>query len=109
MPACRAVVAFTRGQFGEVVDLLYPIRHHLNECGGSHAQRDVLQRTLLEAALRGGRVEVAGSLVRERIHAKPDSPYNRLQQARLSGATGDGVGAAEAEGRAAALRQGARP
>jgi hypothetical protein len=42
--------------------------------------------------------------VRERIHAKPDSPYNWRQQARLSGAT-----AGEAERRAAALRGAARP
>jgi tetratricopeptide (TPR) repeat protein len=109
LPACRAAVAFTKGRYGEAVDLLYPIRHHLNEFGGSHAQRDVLQRTLLEAALRGGRLELAGSLVRERIHAKPDSPYNLRQQGRLSGATGDGHGAAEAARRAAAQRGGARP
>jgi len=66
----------------------------------------VLQRTVLEAALRGGRLELAGSLVRERIHAKPDSPYNRLQQARLSGATGgDGDAAGEGERGAAAPRR----
>ena len=109
LPACRAAIAFARGRRAEVADLLYPIRHHLNEFGGSHAQRDVLHGRCSRAALRGGRLELAGSLVRERIHAKPDSPYNWRQQGRLSGATGDGHGAAEAARRAAAQRGGARP
>jgi hypothetical protein len=52
LPACRAVLAFASGRYGEVADLLVPIRHHLNEFGGSHAQRDVLHLTLLRAAER---------------------------------------------------------
>jgi len=52
LPACRAAVAFTNGRYGEVADLLYPIRNHLNEFGGSHAQRDVLNLTLLHAIKR---------------------------------------------------------
>jgi len=108
LPACRAVVAFAGGRYGEAIDQLYPIRHHLNEFGGSHAQRDALQRTLLEAALRAGRHDLASSLVRERIHAKPDSPYNWRQEARLRSAAGDDSGAAEAERRAADLQRAAR-
>ena len=105
LPACRAVVAFVEGRHADVVATLYPIRHHLNEFGGSHAQRDVLQRTLLEAALRAGRLDLAGALVGERIQAKPDSPYNWLQEARVARAAGDGAGGAEADRRAAALRR----
>jgi hypothetical protein len=108
LPACRAVTAFAAGRFAEVIDQLAPIRHHLNEFGGSHAQRDVLQRTLLEAALRAHRADLAALLVRERIHAKPDSPYNWRQQARLMTAVGDAGAAAEAERRAAELQRGAR-
>jgi hypothetical protein len=108
LPACRAVVSFIQGRYGDVVDGLYPIRHHLNELGGSHAQRDALQRTLLEAALRANRLELARALVRERIHAKPDSPYNWLQQARVSSAAGDAGAATDAERRVAELRRGAR-
>lgn len=84
LPACRAAVAFVQGRHGDVVDLLLPIRHHVNEFGGSHAQRDVLQRTLLESALRSGRRALAGALVRERLDAKPDSPFNRTREKRLA-------------------------
>jgi hypothetical protein len=105
LPACRAVVAFVEGRHVDVVETLYPIRHHLNEFGGSHAQRDVLQRTLLESALRGGRLELARALAAERVQAKPDSPYNWLQEARVARAAGDAAGGAEAERRAAALRR----
>jgi tetratricopeptide (TPR) repeat protein len=103
LPACRAALAFGRGRYAEVTDLLYPIRHHLNEFGGSHAQRDVLHRTLLEGALRAGRHELAGRLVRERLHLKPDSPYNWKKQAELHRAIGDAAAAAEDERRASEL------
>ena len=56
-------------------------------------------------ALRANRLELARALVRERIHAKPDSPYNWLQQARVSSAVGDAGGATEAERRVAELRR----
>jgi len=108
LPACRAIVAFAQGRYGEVVAHLSPIAHYLNEFGGSHAQRDVLQRTLLEAAMRGGRRDLATSLLGERLHAKPDSPYNWLQQARLSRAAGDDCAAGDAERHAERLRGGCR-
>lgn len=107
LPACRAVLAFAQGRHAETLALLYPVRHHLNEFGGSHAQRDVLQRTLLEAAFRAGRHDVAGALVRERLHLKPDSPWNWRQQARLSRALGDAAAAADADRREQELRRAA--
>jgi hypothetical protein len=108
LPAVRAVMAFARGRYADAIAQLAPIRHHLNEFGGSHAQRDVLHRTLLEAALRADRRDLAAGLLRERIHLKPDSPYNWLKQAQLGRAGGDEAGAADAERRAAALRSAAR-
>ncbi len=108
LPACRGVVAFGAGRYADAIDHLYPICHHLNEFGGSHAQRDVLLRTVLEAALRSRRVDLAGALMRARMHAKPDSPYNWRQQSRLLTASGDDAGAAEAGRRAAALGAGGR-
>ena len=54
LPVSQAVVAFGEGRHGDVVELLAPIRHQLHVFGGSHAQRDAFQRTLLESALRSG-------------------------------------------------------
>ncbi|GAA3070218.1 tetratricopeptide repeat protein 38 family protein [Streptosporangium carneum] len=83
LPVCRALVAFGRRDYHGVVDLLYPIRHRINEFGGSHAQRDVVQKTLVEAAIRSGRRE-ARVLVSERINVRPCSPFNWLKQSALA-------------------------
>ena len=97
LPVCRAVVAFGAGRYDESVAQLMPIRHNLNEFGGSHAQRDAVLRTLLEAALCGGRYDVAELVLGERITVRPGSPYNWLNRSRLARATGDEAQAAEAE------------
>jgi tetratricopeptide (TPR) repeat protein len=100
LPVCKALLAFGHERYGDAVELLHPIRYRLREFGGSHAQRDAVQRTLLEAALRAGRLELARALVSERIGLKPHSPYNWLKQASLARALGDEGQAAVAERRA---------
>lgn len=107
LPVCRAIVAFGRGEYEAAVELLLPIRHRVNEFGGSHAQRDAVQRTLLEAALRAGRREVARVLVSERIGVRPCSPYNWLKQAALADTLGDAAVAAVARDRAGDLARAA--
>lgn len=97
LPICKAVLAFGRGQYTEVVSLLYPIRHRLHEFGGSHAQRDVVLMTLVEAALRGNDKR-AKEILSERFEVKARSPYNWLKQAALLeqlGETLEGVTAKE--------------
>ncbi|MFG1946782.1 tetratricopeptide repeat protein [Nonomuraea sp. NPDC048826] len=103
LPVCRALVAYGRGDHDRVVDLLHPIRHRVNEFGGSHAQRDAVQKTLLESALRGGRHDLARVLVSERVHVRPCSPFNWLKQAALAEAIGDRAAAAAAHEEAARL------
>lgn len=103
LPVCRAVIAFGAGRYGDAVDQLMPIRHHLNEFGGSHAQRDAVLRTLLEAAIRERRLDVAEAVLSERIAVRPGSPYNWLKRGQLARAGGDPTQAAEAELHAAAL------
>ncbi|WP_344974072.1 tetratricopeptide repeat protein [Streptosporangium fragile] len=93
LPVCRALLAFGRGDFATVVDLLHPIRHRINEFGGSHAQRDAVQKTLLEAAIRAGRRE-ARVLVSERISVRPGSPFNWLKQSAVADDAGARAAAA---------------
>lgn len=54
LPVCRALQAFHTGRYATAVHLLLKFRPMAHRFGGSHAQRDVLQLTLLEAALRDG-------------------------------------------------------
>ncbi|HEY0537504.1 MAG TPA: hypothetical protein VGD53_04005 [Actinoallomurus sp.] len=105
LPVCRALVAFGRGDHAATVGLLAPIRHHVNEFGGSHAQRDVVQKTLLEASLRSGHLDLARVLVSERINDRPSSPFNWLKHADVAEALGDTATATTARSQATKLRQ----
>jgi hypothetical protein len=75
--ATRAVQAFVAGDFTTVVALLRPIRSYAHRFGGSHAQRDLLDLTLIEAALRGGDGSLAAALAAERAAMRPGSPWAR--------------------------------
>lgn len=94
LPASRAVVNFAKGRYGDTVDDLLPHRRHFQRFGGSHAQRDALARTLLEAALRDNQLDLARALLSERISVRDTSVYGWTQQARLDRARDD-LGAAD--------------
>jgi hypothetical protein len=64
--ATRAIHAFGSGRYGEAVRLLRPLRSYAHRFGGSHAQRDVIDLTLVEAAVRDGQQLLADALRRER-------------------------------------------
>ncbi|MFN0092160.1 MAG: tetratricopeptide repeat protein, partial [Acidimicrobiales bacterium] len=81
LAACRAALAFVEGRYDDVVAGLAPIRRTLHRFGGSHAQRDALVRTLLEAALRARRVDLARALSAERVSAREASVYGWRQRA----------------------------
>lgn len=100
LPAAEAVLAFGEGRYADVVALLAPIRTHFNWFGGSHAQRDALQRTLLEAALRAGEHDLARGLSAERLNLRSTANYNWLQRARVLRAAGDVAGATAADAEA---------
>ena len=76
LPILRAVAAFGRERYRETVDLLMPVRYRAHIFGGSHAQRDILHRTLIEAALRGGDHALALALANERTELKPHCPFS---------------------------------
>jgi tetratricopeptide (TPR) repeat protein len=84
LPLVHGFRAFWRGRYADCVEALYAARHIVNRFGGSHAQRDVVDWTLTEAAIRGGLADVAEALAHERLSVKPHSPVNRglLQRAR---------------------------
>ncbi len=65
-PATAAIRAFAGGRYAETVRLLRPIRSHAHRFGGSHAQRDLLDLTLLAAAGRAGHDRLATALRAER-------------------------------------------
>jgi len=77
IPLLEGMTAFHRGDYAQSVELLRPARFELWRIGGSHAQRDIIDWTLTEAALRGGMRDVSLSLAHERLGTRPRSAVNR--------------------------------
>lgn len=104
LPASRAIIAYTEGRHDDVVETLLPIRRGFQHFGGSHAQRDVLQRTLTESAIRSGRLDLARALIDERISLRDTSVYGLLARARVLAREGADHGARRASERAAVVQ-----
>lgn len=82
LPLIDGFSAFWNGDYRTAVELLHPVRFIANAFGGSHAQRDVIDWTLTEAALRGDLRDAAEAMAHERLALKPHSPVNRAFLAR---------------------------
>lgn len=83
-PLTEGIKAFGEGNYSEAVRLIRPIRAIAHRFGGSHAQRDVIDLTLIEAALRAGDTALARALTAERALARPDSPLSALFSQRAA-------------------------
>jgi len=83
--ATLAIQAFGEGDYQQVVRLLRPIRNVAHRFGGSHAQRDLLDLTLIEASFRAGHSALAAALAAERVALRPQSPLSRLYLQRSTG------------------------
>ena len=77
IPVVEALRAFHRGAYDDALTLLLQTRVDLWQIGGSHAQRDVVDWTLAEAAARAGQRDVALALAYQRLAARPRSAPNR--------------------------------
>lgn len=82
LPLARALCDFAQGWHDDVITALLPLREKAALFGGSHAQRDIIQQTLLESALRSQDAALANALAAERLDWKPDSPWSRQAQRR---------------------------
>ncbi len=83
---CRGMRAFADGDNESAIRLLEPAMPDLVRIGGSHAQRELWEDTLIAAYLRGGYREKAASLISVRLQRRPsarDAAWSR--QAMASG------------------------
>jgi hypothetical protein len=87
LPLMRGLVALARGDADGAVDLIAPARTQASRLGGSHAQRDLIDQTLLSAAARGGRRSLGRALLNERVMAKPMTPLTRYWMDQLQSPT----------------------
>ncbi len=76
--ATLAIQAFGESDYAQAVRLLRPIRNIAHRFGGSHAQRDLLDLTLIEASFRAGNTALVAALAAERAALRPQSPLAQL-------------------------------
>ena len=83
LPLMAGLAAFQRGDMDEVAARLYPLRSVAHRFGGSHAQRDLIDQTLLAAAALGGDKALGCALLNERRLAKRATPLTQHWAQRL--------------------------
>jgi len=74
---CRGLRAYGRGDFEAAIAELEPALPELDRVGGSHAQRDVFEETLVAACLHAGRAERARALLAVRSGRRPGAQDRR--------------------------------
>ncbi len=90
---CNALLAFGKERYDEVLQIMLPIRHNLKHIGGSWAQRQVFNSTMIEAAVRAKQLPVAVGLVAELSARKPCNERLKLllQQLQEQSNSGNSV------------------
>ncbi len=86
-PLIDAVLDFAHGDYPEAIERILPLRYDVWRIGGSHAQRDIVDLTLIVAAERAGERNLARALLAERTALRPTARW----QARLARAKGAGA------------------
>jgi hypothetical protein len=84
LPLVEGFAAFWSGNYRKALAGLLGVRYEVNRFGGSHAQRDVIDWTVAEAAARGGLQQLAVAFGNERLAVKPHSPLNRAFLRRVA-------------------------
>ena len=77
VPVAEAMARFVDGDYAAAVEGLLPVEASLWRMGGSIAQRDLVEWTLTEAAIRAGNRNIALSLANERLALRPKSVVNQ--------------------------------
>ena len=83
VPLMRGMLAFAEARFDEALATLYPVRAQAQRFGGSHAQRDLIDQTLLAAACGSNDRAVGRALLNERRFGKAGTPLTRHWEERL--------------------------
>lgn len=81
-PLCRALQLTVEGDHGAAADQLERLLPRTTTLGGSAAQREVLQDTLVHALVRAGRAEQAAAVLDERLERRT-SPLDVRRRAAL--------------------------
>jgi tetratricopeptide (TPR) repeat protein len=70
---CRGIRAFANGDYEAAIRTLEPLMPEVVRIGGSHAQRELYEDTLIVACLRSGHSEKAREIIKHRLHHRPSA------------------------------------
>jgi hypothetical protein len=83
LQACEAAIDWCEGRFDAATRHLVAVRDAASAFGGSHAQRDLLSLTLIDAATRAGLADLARHVANERLVHKPESAWGKRLVQRI--------------------------
>ena len=92
LPLAQGIDAFAQHDYNSAVNYLEPVFPQLTRIGGSHAQREVFEDTLLEAYLRAEQFDKAGDMLRERL-SRRETPRDTFWLGRAMAGKGDAASA----------------
>jgi hypothetical protein len=104
LPACEGVYAYARGDCAEAWRQLTLSEPRMAEIGGSHAQRDLFEQILADAAVKGGRWVAAQQKLESRRMTDPEGVPVNAALAGVYAQLGLPELAAQAHARAARTR-----
>jgi tetratricopeptide (TPR) repeat protein len=104
LPGCEGLYAHARGDYEQAWNHLSVVLPRMAEAGGSHAQRDLFEQVLLDAALKSGRTRGAQHMLELRRSADPNGVPVNTALATVYGKLGLSSLADQARSRAALTR-----
>jgi hypothetical protein len=78
---CRAARRFAEANYRQCVQILEPAAAEVVRIGGSHAQRELIEDTLLIALMKSGEAAKARDLLDRRLHRRPSLRDSRWRAA----------------------------
>jgi tetratricopeptide (TPR) repeat protein len=78
LPLADGMLAFANNRYAEAMQTIEPVRDIAGRFGGSHAQRDLLTLTMIEASIQLGDGRRARHYIGERLTHKPTAWSERL-------------------------------
>ncbi|TLF45448.1 tetratricopeptide repeat protein [Halomonas urmiana] len=82
---CRAARAFAEEDYAGCARLLEPKANEVVRIGGSGAQREIVEDTLLVSLMRSGEADKARALLDKRLHRRPSPRDTRWRNSLVSG------------------------
>jgi hypothetical protein len=105
LPGCEGLHAYARGDYERAWHRLSLAMPRMAETGGSHAQRDLFEQILLDAALKSGRLGTAQHMLELRRQTDPDGVPVNTALGSVYGHLGLTALAEQASARAALTRR----